>query len=1715
MNLILFLYALEHVARICRVIRHPWGHALLVGVGGSGRQSLTRLAGAIEDYAVLGIEISRAYTWADWKDDLKRILKSAGEKGKDTIFLFNDMQITDEAMVEDISNLLNTGEVPNLFDSGEQAGIGENIRAKAKKAKMDGSRQQLYAFFVQEVKAHLHVVLAFSPVGEDFRNRLRLFPSLVTCTTINWFAVWPHDALWSVAERTLEPLEDLDASQKEKVSSICMEFHFTARDLSARYLAEAGRYFYTTPTMYLQLLENYISLKGSKQEELQTKQSRYEVGLEKLLSTASQVSEMQEELTALKPQLEVSSKETDALMEKIATETAEADKVKLVVSSEEAKANEEAAKVQAIKDDCESDLQQAMPLLENAIKALDTLTKNDISEVKGMKSPPAPVKLVMEAVCILKGLGPTKLPDPKTGQMRQDWWVTSISMLNDMGFLDSLRNFDRDNIPPAVINKIKPYLKNPDFQPKKIKKVSKAAFGLCSWVRAMEAYDRVLKVVRPKQAALKDAQGQLDVVNAALAEKQAELKSVEDKLEGLNSELLAAQEKKRNLEDEVKLCTEKLTRAQALISGLGGERARWTEAAQELAKLKVQVVGDTLIAAGMVSYFGPFTSQFRESAAERWCGLLRERGIPLTEPFSLVATLGDPVKIQQWNLHGLPKDEFSANNAIVMHSSPKFALCIDPQGQANKWFRSMEAEHDVIVTKLEDARFMRMLETGLQYGRPVLLENVGTALDGSLDPVLNRERFRQGGTQMVRLGDNVVEWHPQFRFYITTKLRNPHYTPEVCTKVALINFMITPEGLQDQLLGIVVAQERPDLEEQKSKLVIQAAENNAKLQEVENQILHVLSTSEGNILEDGEAVAVLQEAKRVSDDIGEKQKVALTTEASIDEARVNYNQVAKYASVLFFTIVEIGNIDPMYQYSLAYFIQLFLRSIKESPNDKSWDVAQRLEALSEYFTFFLYTNVCRSLFEKDKVLFAFKLAVNLRMAEGLVDAGDLRFLLTGGVAVGDNPHENPAREWLPEKAWTELWLLDMLPAFEGIREAVAQDPLAWKPFVDSSNPHTSHLPGEWDRRLSAFQKLLVLRALRPDKIVQGVASYVVESMGSQYVEPQEFNLSLVYADSLPSVPLLFVLSQGSDPMADLLLFAESKSRPVETVSLGQGQEAVALRKVEDGIANGSWVVLQNCHLAKSFLPKLEDVCEKGITAAKVHHEFRLWLTSYPSDIFPVSILENSLKMTNEPPKGLRAGLERIYKSDPITENNFWEGCNKPEQFHSMLYALAFFHCLVQQRCLYGPVGWNIPYAFNENDLRISQRQLKMFLDEYDDPPLQMLRYTCGECNYGGKVTDAKDRLLLMTILMGFYCREVLEVENAPLSESGRYLVPKPGDYQSYLEHMAQLPLVEEPDVFGLHENATITKDLKDANQMLSSLLLTQSKSGAGSNKDEKSTEDTLFDTATDILDRLPENFDLEAAQMKYPVTYGESMNTVLCQELGRANVLLDVIRNTMEDLKKAVKGLILMSETMDVVGQSLFNGKVPEIWLKRSFPSLKPLGPYVKEVIERCDFFRQWFDHGPPTVFWLSGFFFTQAFLTGAKQNFARKYQIPIDQIDFDFQVMDGEGDVEVPPLDGVFVRGAFLEAAAWDYGRHLLRESRPKELFSAMPPMAFLPCEIAKVAPPPSYSAPMYKTTERRGVLSTTGHSTNFVMDVRIPTDKPESHWIKRGCALITSLDD
>lgn len=243
------------------------------------------------------------------------------------------------------------------------------------------------------------------------------------------------------------------------------------------------------------------------------------------------------------------------------------------------------------------------------------------------------------------------------------------------------------------------------------------------------------------------------------------------------------------------------------------------------------------------------------------------------------------------------------------------------------------------------------------------------------------------------------------------------------------------------------------------------------------------------------------------------------------------------------------------------------------------------------------------------------------------------------------------------------------------------------------------------------------------------------------------------------------------------------------------------------------------------------------------------------------------------------------------------------------------------------------------------------------------------------------------------------------------------------------------------------------------------------------------------------------------------MNTVLVQEMVRFNKLLTTIRNSLIIMQKAIQGLVSMSPSLESFSGSLLLGKIPSIWASNSYPSLKNLSNYISDFLNRIKFLEIWFENGKPSDYWISGFFFTQAFLTGVKQNFARKYTIPIDQLTFDFEIQSKDRNNKAP-ADGAFIYGFFTDGARWDRHKQQLAELYPKILNDRMPLILIIPIKKQEYHEKGRYVCPVYKTSERKGVLSTTGHSTNYVLPVLLDTSENPAHWIKRSVALLCQLN-
>ena len=1687
MDLVMFSDAISHVTRIKRIISMPRSHAMLVGVGGSGRQSLTKLASYIGGYKVFTIEVVRGYRSELFHEDLKKLYEMTGINQTPTVFLFNDTQVIENSFLEDINGMLTSGEVNNLYAPDEKNQMQDAMRDEVIAAGLPTSNDNLWAAFVERVRKAMHIVVCCSPVGESFRNYVRMFPALVSCTTIDWFSDWPADALKEVALRFLEDVQ-IAPEHLDGVSTTFAQTQTSVLVQSKSMLARLGRPNYVTPTNYLELVKGYCKLLGEKRQTVGDQAYKLKNGLQKLSDTAEQVAEMSIELEQKKKVVAKAQTDCEEMLVVIVQEKRIVDEQQKNVNAESEKIGKEEAETKIVADDAQADLDKAIPALDAAQKALEMLNKKDMAEVKAYAKPPKAVETTMEAVMVLRKSDPT--------------WAEAKKQLGDPNFLMQLVNFDKDSLVDSVLNKVNKYTREKDFDPEIVGNVSKAAKSLCMWVRAMEVYGRIAKEVAPKRAKLQGAMKSLATKQAQLQTMQVKVKEISDKVLALREKYTDNVNNKEKLKNESESLEIKLDRAKSLVDGLGGERVRWEGSITVLETSLGNLVGDCLLAAAFLSYCGPFDSAYREVLLQdNWLKSVKTLNIPASPDFEFCDFLAKPEDVRDWNIQGLPADSFSTENGVMVTRGTRWPLMIDPQEQANKWVKNMEKENGLKVVTLKQADYLRTLENAITFGQPVLMQEVEQELDPSLEPIMSRAVIKVGNRQIMKLGDKEVDYNVEFRFYLTTKLPNPHYTPEISTKATIVNFCVKQQGLEEQLLGTVVRKERPELEMQKNDLVVAVAAGKRKLVELEDTILRMLSSATGSLLDDEELVLTLQSSKTTSIEVTNQLAVSEQTEKKIDAAREGYRPCAYRASILYFLLSDLARVDPMYQFSLDAYVQLFVISLDKSA--RSDELQERIKNLNEYHTFFVYRSTCRALFEMHKLLFSFQITAKIMLGAKKMNQQEHDFFLRGGQVFDKSEQPpNPCSDWISETAWDNITELDKLPNFRNIMSSFESSARDWREWYRHPEPETpaARLPGEWENRCSEMQRCIIVRCLRPDRIVFATTLFIVNNLGAKFTEPPVLDLNNVLADSMPTTPLIFVLSPGVDPTNQLLQLSEQKGVTFTTIALGQGQSPHALRLIDNGVKDGHWVLLANCHLMMSWLNELDKIIESMPTRSP-HSSFRLWLSSSPHPQFPIGILQRGIKMTTEPPKGLKANMSRLM-------NNFSEGkfssCQKPHKYKKLLYALCWFHSILVDRRKFQNLGWNIPYDFNDSDFEVSELCLRLYLDEYDETPWDALKYLVSEINYGGRVTDDNDRRLMNVYVSTFFNEDALAVPQFKLSPLASYVIPEDGPLSSYREVCAGLPQIDKPEAFGQHPNADIASQIVMGTEMLGTIVSLQPR-----NTDAGGTppEELVYEIADNLLNLIPEPVDPMA---KAGPSDGSALHVVLVQEMQRYCALLGTIRKLLINVKKGIKGLVVMSADLDAVFQKLLVGAVPPAWLS-AYPSLKPLASWSRDLIARWQQLIEWCDKGPPKVFWLAGFTYPTGMLTALMQTAARTNNVSVDTLAWDFPIVNvEEKDVTAAPKDGAYVRGLFLEGAGWNWEHSCLCEPEAMELIYPMPIIHFKPVESKKSKTKGMYASPLYLYPLRTG--SRERPSFMLPIELKSGTVEPE-FWTKRGTALLLAL--
>ncbi|CAH1171353.1 unnamed protein product [Phaedon cochleariae] len=487
-------------------------------------------------------------------------------------------------------------------------------------------------------------------------------------------------------------------------------------------------------------------------------------------------------------------------------------------------------------------------------------------------------------------------------------------------------------------------------------------------------------------------------------------------------------------------------------------------------------------------------------------------------------------------------------------------------------------------------------------------------------------------------------------------------------------------GLEDQLLGRVILMEKSDLEAERVALFESVMQNQRRMKELESNLLSRLNSTQGSLVDDEELINVLQVTKSTAEEVTQKLSVSVHTEKKINVAREEFRAVAARGSILYFLIVEMSNVNVMYQNSLKQFLILFDNSITKS--EKSTDTSERIDIILRYLTHEVWVFTQRSLYERHKSLFTLMMAIKIDLHKGLISHEEFMAFIKGGASLDLNAVAPKPFKWILDITWLNLVEINKLSTFTEILTKIEANEKDWKLWYEKEKPEEEDLPCGYQKNLDVFRKLLLIRSWSPDRTLSQARKYIMDSLGNEYGEPCILDLEVTWSESEPRSPLICILSIGSDPSPQISALAKAKDIPLKAVSMGQGQEIVARDMLEFAMANGGWVLLQNVHLS---LPFATEVMAIVVDTATVHDSFRVWLTTEVHEQFPIGLLQMAIKFTNEPPQGIRASMKRTYQN--VTQD--FLDYSTQAQWPPLLYAVAFLHTVVQERRKFGPLGKSI------------------------------------------------------------------------------------------------------------------------------------------------------------------------------------------------------------------------------------------------------------------------------------------------------------------------------------------------------------------------------------------------------------------------------------------
>eukprot|EP01013_Petalomonas_cantuscygni_P031314 TRINITY_DN574_c0_g2_i1.p1 TRINITY_DN574_c0_g2~~TRINITY_DN574_c0_g2_i1.p1 ORF type:complete len:4319 (+),score=1484.83 TRINITY_DN574_c0_g2_i1:236-13192(+) len=1690
----------EYVSVVDRIISRPGGSILFCAETGCCRRAVVSIVACQLRFEVVTLNMSKDYSAKNFRADLKQFVLGAGVEGNHTVLVLEDHNFTDNAMLEMVNSLLSSGEVPGLLSAEELAQATSSCAASAAEEGFFGTA---YQFFVHRVMKYCHVALIMNPKHPLFGLRSQSNPALFTKCAVVWWGTWSDESLQTLPTQRLEEIvkilcpktEDADKSKQAYEAWKQMQMQVVkelADDMSYIHQSAGG----ATPAQLVTMIESFKVVYMLKFSVNKTHTNRFTGGLSKLEDAEKQVATLSKEAGEQKIKLGEKQKAGDKALKEIEKAMGQASEQKTETEALKKKIGKEAEVAEKRQADVNAELSSVAPILQSAKDAVDCINPKDVQEMKALAQPPAAIKAILEGVGSVLGL-----PDLS--------WAGIKKFLNQPTALKQIAEFDAQGMSIKARTATEKILKAQadNFKPENAQRASKAAPPLAKWVEANVKYNYVMERIEPLT-------NEANALSANLAKSRGKLQECEDNLKKLSEKVSDMKKKfaKMTAEaEQLRIGLEKaeeiLSGAEALIGKLSGEKGRWVEQVQVLRKVLAGLPALALCSAGYLTYLARCEEQERREKLQVWKDKFK-----VDATWEFMRFMRGESELLSYKSEGLPADDLSFDNSVIILDSVTTVLVIDPSQQAGAWLRkhlenkAATGQGAVEFTTYNDERFGNALELAVRFGKTLVISEVDRVAP-VLFPLVRRELMTKGVSKQVQVGEKRIDFKDTFKLFLLTRDPTLRLPPDAASLLTTVNFSITRGGLEGQLLGVTIQHEKPELEQQKSELLKQEDDAKMELDKLESTLLKELSESTGSLLENKTLIESLNEIKTKSIAISESLAKAKELQVDLDRQREQYRPFARVGSEIFFLMGDLVLVNHMYQFSLNAFVKVFHRAL-EKEKAATDDVEQKLPKLVHHLRVLAFQYVALSIFKEDRLMFGLHLG-HSQFPDICTD--DEWTLFTGGKGFAQDyvkEGNKGAPAWCPEENLAQFQAMRcFLPQLEKTLN-LAADADGWYRWFKSDEPERK-LPPKADSALKPFQKLLVLQAFRPDRLPIGIELFIVQTLDLPSLNPSGVSLADLVEQTSSMEPIILVITTGADPSRDLrdlaLQMKGAEGDGFYEVGMGGGMTDLALTSMRSASSSGAWCILKNLHLVVDWVIKLE----KELNMLEPDDNFRLWLSTEEHTSFPAVLLRQSMKMTFESPPGMKKNLTRTYE---MWTQSFLDTCSLTQA--QILFVLAWFHGIMQERRSFIPQGWVKFYEFSFSDLRSSADIIAAQCKLGDVPDWLLIHGLLTEAIYGGPMDVPHDIRILSTFLQQFFNDEMLGLktearkvvgEPDPPAKRSRFLlkgvhIPQTKKHGEFVQVFKPLPEVDSPSLFYLPANADKAVQKLRVIRCLDNLSKLKVSGGAIGNKFDRDIWGRKLKPFLALWDQLTKGKEAALLEKPRPTVQGLSPIASFVQLENQTGAgLINSIHRQLSYLQTCIDGSGIMTSEIEKIGVWLLIDETPPQWDK-IWEGPEVASNYIRALAYRVDALQKWRASiekkallGSPLM--LKDVFRPRPLLNALRQETARKAGVPLDELKLDCAWG------ETATLDGcalsIQVTGCIIQACAIENGK-LVELQADSPNFSPVPNFR-IGYTLDVKEQDNTVQVPVYLNSSR----------AYHVMDVPVPCTGGTAKWILMGVGL------